>query len=138
MDLLKLFNPSYLFDAFPGSDFGLRVPVYLFFVFLIAASFYVSSALAKRPHAKLEYEFFGGIPYRMREFAVLGLIFTFMRDQNVPYFGMRFFLVLIPLLLLIYLVYAWRSYQKNFALKLASKTNKSTEDKYIPKKKRRR
>lgn len=138
MDLLKLFNPSYLFDAFPGSEFSLRMPIYAFFVLLILASFFIAKELHKRPYAKLESEFFAGIPSRMREFAILGLLFTFMRDQNVPYLGMRFLLVLTPLLLLAYLIYVWRNYQKNFALKLATKTEKKATDKYIPKKKRRK
>lgn len=138
MDLLKLFSPGYLFDTLPGSEFSLRIPVYGFFILLVIASFFIAKELQKRPYAKLESEFFGGIPYRLREFAVLGLIFTFMRDQNVPYLGMRFLLVLTPILLLAYLVYVWRNYQKNFAVKLANKTAKRPVDKYIPKKKGRK
>ncbi len=77
MDLLKLFSPDYLFAPVPGSDFHYNWLVYGFFVLLLIGSFFVRRALAKRPHARVEEEFFGGVPFRMREFAVIGLLFTF-------------------------------------------------------------
>lgn len=138
MDLLKLFNPNYLFASVPGAEFSSRYIVYGFFVLLFAASFWVRAYLAKRPHARVEEAFFGGVPYRMREFALVGLLFTFFRDQNVPYLGMRFFLVLIGLLILGYAIWVYRDYKKHFHLRLAQVDVKREEDKYKPKRKRRR
>lgn len=137
MDLLKLFSPAYLFDAFPGSEFAFRWPAYGVFLLLLVLGFMLPKFLSARPQAKLEHEFFGGLPFRLREFAVLGFIFTFFRDQNVPYLGMRVWMILVLLTFLVYLVYVWRNYQKNFALRIASKTEKKQEDKYLPKKKRK-
>lgn len=137
MNLLQLLNPAYLFDAYPGSEFNLRFVVYGFFILTFISSFFVSRALAKRPLAKIETEFFGGLPYRLREMAILGLIFTFFRDQNVPYLGMRAWLLIWPFLLLAYSVYIWKNYKKNFTSRLTSKQNKKMEDKYKPKKKRK-
>lgn len=138
MDLIKLFSPAYLFDAFPGSEFGLRWLVYGFFVLMLTAGILLPKWLKERPQAKIEAEFFGGIPYRLREFAALGFLFTFFRDQNVPYFGMRVWMLVVVAGLLVYLIYTWRNYQKNFALRLAAKSEKKVEDKYKPKKKRRK
>lgn len=138
MDLLKLLSPAYLFDAFPGSEFAFRWPVYGFFVLLIVLGFILPKLLKKRPQYKLEHEFFGGIPYRLRELAVLGLIFTFFRDQNVPYLGMRIWIILIGVAMFIYLVYVWRNYKRNFNVKLVFKQGEKEEDKYLPKKKKRK
>ncbi len=137
MDLLKLFSPAYLFQTFPGTEFGLRWVVYAFFVLMFIAGWMLPKYLKKRPQAKLEHEFFGGIPTRIMEFSVLGLIFTFLRDQNIPYLGMRVWMIAVVLLLLVYLLYVWRNYRKNFALKLVTKQSRKTEDKYLPKKKRK-
>lgn len=138
MDLLKLFSPAYLFASVPGSDFHYNWLVYGFFIVLFAGSFFARRALAKRPHARTEEEFFGGVPYRMREFAIIGLIFTFFRDQNVPYLGMRIFLVLIAIGILAYAVWVFRNYKKHFAHRLAMQGNKKVEDKYLPKSKKRK
>ncbi len=138
MDLIKLFSLDYLFEAYPGSDFNSRFFVYAFFGLMLLGSFFVAKMLKNRPFAKLEAEFFANIPSRMIELALLGLLFTFMRDQNVPYLGMRAWLLLPPALLLAYLIYTWRNYKKNFAIKLASKNTRKEEDKYLPKAKKRK
>ncbi len=136
MDLLKLFSPAYLFDAFPGSEFAFRWPAYGFFFLILVLGILAPKFFKQRPQAKFEGEFFGGIPSRLMEFAALGLIFTFFRDQNVPYLGMRVWMILVVVGMLIYLVYVWRNYQKNFASHLVKKTTKKEVDKYLPKKKR--
>lgn len=138
MDLMKLFSPAYLFSTFPGPDFSLRYPVYGFFALLLVAGFFLPRYLRKRPQAKVEHEFFGGIPYRLAEFGVVGLILTFFRDQNVPYLGMRVWLLATVAFLLVYLIWIWRNYQKNFASRLVAKQGKKQDDKYKPKKKSRR
>lgn len=137
MDLLQLFNPSYTFNSVPGAEFAYRWVAYGFFALLFAVSFYVRLYLSKRPHAKVERSFFSGLPSRMREFAVLGLVFTFFRDQNIPYMGMRAWILLIVLGFIVYLLYIWRDYRKNFPLRLATlSTAKKVEDKYLPKRKK--
>lgn len=138
MDLLKLFSPNYLFASVPGSEFHYNWLAYAFFVLLFVGSFFVLSTLKKRPHARVEESFFGGVPYRMREFAIVGLIFTFFRDQNIPYLGMRIFLILIGLCLLGYAIWIFRNYKKHFHLRLAQTDIKHEEDKYKPKRKFRR
>ncbi|QQR55226.1 hypothetical protein IPG41_01545 [Candidatus Peregrinibacteria bacterium] len=138
MDLLKLFSPAYLFDAFPGAEFPSRVWVYGFFLVLFLLGLVLPRYLKNRPQAKMERVFFGGIPYRLCEFAVVGLFFTFLRDQNVPYLGMRVWMLAVGLFLLIYLLYVWRNYRKNFATVLLAKESKKEVDKYQPKKKTRK
>lgn len=138
MNLQQLFSPAYLFDAFPGSEFPLRFWVYGVFALIFVIGLLLPTLLRKRPQAKLEQEFFGGIPARLCEFAGLGLLFTFFRDQNVPYLGMRVWMIAVFVLILVYLIYIWRNYQKNFAVRLVSKQSKKIEDKYKPKKKSHR
>lgn len=138
MDLLKLLNPDYLFASVPGSEFEYRWVVYAFFILLFAGSFWAHKFFAKRPHARVEHEFFGGVPHRMREFALLGLLFTFFRDQNVPYLGMRALLMLMGLIMLAYAIWIFRNYKKNFAHRLAQQGSKKQEDKYLPKAKKKK
>lgn len=138
MDLLKLFSPAYLFEAIPGSEFASRWLVYATFILLFFAGFAVKKLLKTRPQAKLEHEFFGGIPTRLKEFALVGLLFSFFRDQNVPYLGMRVWILLVVLALLVYCIFIWRNYRKNFAARLIAKQSKKTEDKYLPKAKKRK
>jgi len=138
MNLLQLLTPAYLFEPYPGSTFSYGLPLYLFFAVVIILSFFVAKYLNSRPLRKLESRFLGAIPNRMRELSVLGLLFTFTRDQNVPYFGMRAGIVLIFLLALAYAIYTWRNYKKNFPLVMALSKNKKVEDKYIPKPKKRK
>jgi hypothetical protein len=138
MDLLKLFSPDYLFASVPGSEFHTNWLFYGFFLLLFVASFWVRRVLEKRPHARIEVSFFGGVPYRMREIAVVGLLFTFFRDQNLPYLGMRVFLLVILLWILFYAIWVVRNYKKNFAHLLATLGSKKEEDKYKPRAKKRR
>ncbi len=134
MDLLKLFDLHYLFASVPGEQFKFRIVFVLAFVLVFAASFYVQKKLATRPLAKLEKNFFGGIPYRLQEIAIIGLLLTFLRDQNVPYLGARVWFLALGLSALAYALWIWRNYQKNFAKILVARENKSKVDHYLPKK----
>jgi len=72
----------------------------------------------------------------MREFGILGLLVTFLRDQNIPYLGMRIWIILVLISCLLYGIYVLRNYTKNFNLALALTHTKKVEDKYVPKTKR--
>ncbi len=119
----KLFDPGYLFDPRPGSEFLFFWPLVILFVAVFVASFKVEAR---------------GIAARMREFSSLGLLFTFLRDQNIPYLGMRFFIVLIFLAAMIYAVWHWKQSEKKADLKPALAERRDNMDKYLPKKKNRR
>lgn len=119
----KLFDPGYLFDPRPGSDFFYFRPLLIFFVAVFLASF------------KLKQR---GLAARMREFSLLGLLFTFLRDQNIPYLGMRFWIVLIFLAAVIYSVWHWKQAEKQAELKPMVTERRDTMDKYLPKKKKKR
>lgn len=75
---------------------------------------------------------------RMRELSVLGLVFSFLRDQNVPYLGMRVWLVLVFLTAIAYGIWYWSKEKKKKMLQPILIHQKNTMDKYLPKKKKRR
>lgn len=118
---LKLLNPSYLFDPRPGITFLYFWPLLVFFVLVFFASFFVKQ---------------GPIPSRLREFSVIGLLLTFFRDQNIPYLGMRFWLVLLFLAAIAYGVYLWREKKRQAALKPIVEKREDQFEKYLPKRKR--
>ncbi len=141
MNPFKLFDPSYLFDPTPGLTFMYFWPLVFFFFILFGASWYADRIIHVHRHYKVAREFLGGIPMRMREFALAGLILTFFRWQSIPVLSMRFWLVLFFLSGIAYGVWVWRRYEKGFRKALRSNKSKEVVDLYRPqpkKKKRRR
>ena len=118
----KLFDPGYLFDPRPGSEFLFFWPLVIVFVAVFAGSFKVKVR---------------GIAARMREFSALGLIFTFLRDQNIPYLGMRLWIVLIFVATLAYAIWQWKQSEKKAVLKPILQAHEDKLTKYLPKKKHR-
>ena len=137
MNLLKLLNPSYLFDPTPGYSFGLFWPTTLFFVIIFALSFQASKMLSKFPHEKHVKAALFGIPARMREFAFLGLILTFFREQGIPWIGMRALIVFWVLGGLLYTVYRFKVYKKALKEGGITKKTKREVDPYLPVSKRK-
>lgn len=123
----KLFDPSYLFDWRPGSEFLYRWPLIVLFVALFAGSFWVA-----RQKSSLR-----GLASRMREFSVLGLALAFFRDQNIPYLGARIWLVLLFVAALVYGIWYWKEMEKQADLKPAMKEKADHLEKYLPRKKKR-
>ena len=121
MNPFKLFDPSYLFATRPGSEFMYFWPLLVIFVALFIGSFQV------RPKS---------IAARMREFSILGLLLTFFRDQNIPYLGMRLWIVLLFATTLAYGVWYWKQIDKAADTK-PLREEKKKADKYLPKKKKK-
>lgn len=120
MNPFKLLDPAYLFATRPGSDFMFFWPLLIVFVAVFVGSFKIKAA---------------NIAARMREFSILGIILTFFRDQNIPYLGMRLWMVLLFLAALAYAVWTWKQMEKAAELKPVKEMKK--EDKYLPKKKKK-
>jgi hypothetical protein len=138
MNLFKLLDPAYLFETTPGYNYMYNWPFLIFFILVFALSFKASELLKKRPHYKLEEKFLGGIPGFMRWFAMLGIVFNFFRDQNIPYIGMRVWLLLIFLSVPAYAAYVWRKYELKFEDSKDQKKKEAAEDKYLPKPKKKK
>ncbi|MFA6024517.1 MAG: hypothetical protein WC777_04880 [Candidatus Gracilibacteria bacterium] len=119
MNPFKLFSLSYLLDQQPGSSFLYFWPLLVLFIGVFAGSF------------KLKQ---GGLASRMREFSIVGLLLTFFRDQNIPYLGMRLWIVLLFVAASAYGVWFWKKTSKAEEMKPMLEDQKKT-DKYLPKKK---
>lgn len=137
MNPFKLLQTQYLFDVDPGQGFLYFWPLVIFFTLMFISSWLVNKQLHQMRHYKVARQFLGGIPMRMREFAFLGLILTFFRWQNLPWLGMRFWIVLLFLLALVYGVWVWKRYEKGFRKTLRSQKSQEAEDLYLPKPKKK-
>lgn len=129
MNLLKLFNPSYLFDPEPGFTYFYFWPVIVVLLLIFIGSFFLQQKFKKAKHPELLHH----IPGRLREFALIGLMLNFFRDQNIPYIGMRIWLILLLLLAIAYGIWVWKSYKKATEEAKKRHVKKETSDKYLPK-----
>ena len=118
----KLFDPGYLFDPRPGSEFLFFWPLVILFLAVFVGSFKVKAR---------------GIAARMRELSFLGLLFTFLRDQNIPYLGMRLLIILIFVAAFVYAIWQWKQSEKKAILKPVLQAREDKLMKYLPKKKHR-
>ena len=121
MNPFKLFDPSYLFDTRPGSEFMYFWPLLVLFVAIFVGSF---NKKAKK---------FASV---MRWFSVIGLGLTFTRDQNIPWLGMRLWFVVLFLAALAYGVWYWKQMDKMAEMKPMNEEKKQA-DKYLPTKKKK-
>lgn len=138
MNPLNLLNPDYLLDITPRSTFLFFWPLLTFFALFFAASFYIKKQIQAHRNPRVAMKLLGGIPVRMREFAVLGVILAFFRDQNIPWLATRLWLVLLFLATIGYGVWVWKNYQKNYLKLVREEKVQKSEDEYLPKPKRKK
>lgn len=133
MNLLKQ-----LIDPTPGSEFPLFWTFAILFILLFIGSFYLHKLFPKSLSPAMQNYVFGGSPARLREFSALGLLWTFFRDQNIPYLAMNLWPVLLILLGLTYDVWVFKTFRKTLELMSRGVTkNKPQVDPYKPRKKKR-
>lgn len=138
MNPFKLFLPSYLFNPVPGYYFMYFWPLLILFVLLFSFSFKAKKYLASLPNKEVNLKLLGGIPSRMREFALIGLLLTLLRNENIPYLGMRIWLVLLFIVMAAYIAYLAWNWQKNFHVKIIQQKKQVVTDKYRPQAKKKK
>ncbi len=138
MNPLKLLDPNYLFDPTPGQSFLFFWPMMVFFILLFASSWYAKKQIHSMPNAKVAAEFLGRVPTRIREFAIAGMFLTFFRDQDIPWFGMRFATILLFALMLFYAYSIHKKYKEGISARISHVQQKKIVDKYLPKPKKRK
>ncbi len=137
MNPFKLFDPSYLFDPTPGYTFLYFWPLIVFFLLVFTGSFYIKKYFKMLPNHDVAMEFLGGVPRRMREFAISGIILAIFRNEDIPYFAIRFWTVLIFVLAVAYGIYVWNGYKKNINTRVVRRQEERITDKYLPKPKKK-
>lgn len=110
----------------------------VFFALLFISSWYAKKYIHALPHAKIAAEFLGRVPTRIREFAIVGMFLTFFRDQDIPWFGMRFGIILLFVLMAIYAYSIWKKYNDGIATRVSMTQQKAVVDKYLPRPKKRK
>lgn len=135
MDLSKLLNPKYLFEVYPG-EFSF-MPFFIgLFVLLFLASLSVDRWMKRHPHHTSLKHLLPGFPEKLRILGVVGLIFLWVRYENLPYFSMRFFFLVFLLYIVWVIGHAIYLYKKRLPQVVAQHHAIKTADKYLPKKKR--
>jgi hypothetical protein len=137
MNLFQLLDPSYLFDPRPGLVFTLFIPLLVFFGLVFILSWNAEKGLRKSYDHKVYEKYFSGIAPHMREFSVAGVILAVMRDQNIIYLGMRFWLALLFVTGFAYMIWVWRNYEIGSKETLIKSKAKAVVDKYKPRPKKR-
>jgi hypothetical protein len=137
MNPFLLFNPNYLFDTTPGASFLFFWPLLVFFLAVFIFSFRANKWIHHMRNPKITLKFLGGIPSRMREFAFFGILLTFFRDQNIPWLGMRFLIIALFILAVLYGAWTWMSYNKHFHSKVLASKRKIATDIYLPQPKKK-
>lgn len=133
MNLLKQ-----LIDPTPGSEFPLFWAFAILFVLLFLGSFRLRKLFPQSLSHSMQNYVFGGTPARLREFAGLGLLWTFFRDQNLPYLSMNLWLLVLVLGAVAYTAWVFKNYKKTLELMARGTTkNKPQVDPYKPRKKKR-
>ncbi len=138
MNPLKLLNPSYLFNPSPSQSFLYFWPMLILFTLIFFSGWYVKQYIRKLPNPAISWELLKNVPTRIREFALLGLLLTFFRDQDIPWFGMRFWTILLFALMAFYAYKTRENYIKGMAVKLSISHKEQVLDKYLPKPKKKR
>jgi len=132
MDLSRLFDLNYLFDPTPGAQFSLVWWVIGFWVlvFILGLSLYAISYNKKgdRVYRKLYKNWSSYLIY----WSLIGIVITWLRDQNIPYIGMRAVLVLYILFFLLLTVRKLLFDKKHIPKIKHSHLTKSHKSKYLP------
>ena len=134
MNLLKQ-----LIDPTPGSEFPLFWAFAIIFLLFFLGSFQLKKLFPKSLSHAMQNYVFGGTPARLREFAALGLLWTFFRDQNVPYLGMSLWPLVLAFGALAYTASIFKNYRSTLELMAHGATkSKPQVDPYKPRKKKKR
>jgi len=132
---------SYIFNGIPGSAFGYYYEMIGLIVILLLASFALRNIYKRRADNKdfIFKKMFRKTANRLTYFAI-GIIFiTLVRYENIPYFSMRLWMLLLLLGLLVFLGYQAYKYFKIYPVerdKFESQPKvENAKMKYLPNKK---
>jgi hypothetical protein len=131
--------PGYLFEKSPGQAFSYYTAMLVLIALLIASSFIFKSIHKKRVqnHDFVFKKMFKKIPVRLVYFAIGLLFFLAVRYENIPYFSMRLWLILILLGFLAMLGYYLYKYLKVYPKErdnFESRPKVDATSKYLPNK----
>ena len=131
---------NYLFSRNPGQNFSFYTELIILIALLIISAIVFSQIYKRRK--KYDFAFkrsFRKLSGRLTLLAILFIVLTIFRYENIPYFSMRI-LLYASLLLLLYFIYKTiRTYKVEYPKeKLNAKvqeTNPSPKNRYLPNKK---
>lgn len=135
MDPIKLFNPKYLFEVYPG-DFNFMPFFIALFVLMMLASFYADRWIKSHPQRASIQRVIPKFPERLRVLSIAGLLLLWVRYENLPYFSMRFFFLLFLLYIAWVIGHTVYLYKKQLPNVIAMHHASKNADKYLPRKKR--
>lgn len=133
---------DYFFNKIPGQEFGYYVPMAVLIILMFGAAIAFSGIYkTKRKHDFAFKRLFRKTAGRLSLFALLFLVLTLLRYENIPYFAMRIWLYLAALWFLYFLYRNIHTYKKVYPREKENAKPKHVtvkeENKYLPAKKRK-
>lgn len=131
---------DYLLDATPGQEFRFYYPMIAFIVIMFAGSF-LFKEIHKKKISNKDFVFknlFKKVPARLIQFSIGFAFLTLIRYENIPYFAMRLWLMLLTLGFLFAIGYYTYKYLKVYPKELenfrARPHHAAEANKYLPNK----
>lgn len=132
--MFQLFDPRYLFDIYPSASFNYYLPLTIYFLFLLFTRFALKSYFRGKK-APILKRLLRKLPGRLTYLSILGFILLLIRYQNIPILSMRFFLLLVLILSLVFVGKSLYIYYKIYPIEKKRFKTHQEKDKYIPGKK---
>ena len=114
------------------------VPLIVLFLVLAIGSFYVEKWIKKQPHRTAIRNLLPKFGSRLRLFGIFGFLLLFFRYENIPYFAMRFLLLMYLIAIVAFIGYSLYKYHKHLPELLETRQKKHTHHKYLPKSKKKK
>jgi hypothetical protein len=131
MTFSEFFSKNYLFDPAPDHESRLFLPLLIFFSFItiISLTHFIVPSFRKLTKFK-------DIAVAFLSTGVLGLLYVFARDQELPWFGSRIFLFVLILALLVWVAVNVIKIIVKLPSEKAEKFKQNKFERYLPKQKK--
>ncbi|MBI2263121.1 hypothetical protein HYU72_00515 [Candidatus Berkelbacteria bacterium] len=130
MDFKKLFNFDYLFNPYPSADFFFAKPLLVFFSIILVLALATYFTLKKPPYQKLKK----GLFRLFLSCSLTGFVLLFFRNQAIPYFSMRVWLILFFIIYDIWALFILFYLARKLPFEIRQYQKQLEKEKYLPKK----
>lgn len=136
--MLKLFQPSYLFSTNPGTYFQFFWPLLILFVLLFVFSVWADKRIKKSENKVALRKTIPGFGTQLRISSFIGVMLLLVRAQGIPFFSMRFFMVVLLAYIVVYLLISLRRLKVKLPKVKAQLQHHLASSKYLPRKKKKK
>lgn len=125
---------KHLFDPQPGTEFMFFLPTLLIFSIALAGGLFYRRFLKKNPDKTMRL-IMKKVPGQLITIGLVGLLYIFARNQNLPYLSMSAIGIILLGILLFIIIKAIRLIKKVYPQMQTHHLRNNQSKKYLPKKK---